>query len=681
MVKPFVYLIHTVFILIVINTSLAFGKNKQVITVGVYDNPPKIFIDKNNKPAGVFIDIVEFIALNENYEIKYEYADWDQLVQMLNKNQIDVLPDMAYTVERDTIFKFNKIPVLESWLEVFTNTEVDIKSIRDIAGKKIGVLKASVQEKYFQEYVKPAFEIDFEIISYNSYNEKVKAVRNNEINIIIADRFFYFSDMPDDLLHSTSIILRPTNLYFAFNLVTGSELSEIWDKNISMLKNNPDSEYYKSLSKWLEKPVVKKTPEYIKWIMIIGGILIIVILAFNLMLRYQVRKKTKEIKNAGEKLRVFNTELIESKKLFQTLSHISPVGIFRTDKKGKTTYVNPRYCELSGLSNEEALDHKWLKALHPDDKDRALKNWSINLTKGKESVEEFRFIHPDKSIKWVQGSAVPEIINNEIVGYIGTITDITAVKESEAQLIELNEKLIKAKEIAEKSDKLKTQFLANMSHEIRTPMNGILGFLELMKDENISEKETQDYINIVEKSTLRLLDTINDIIEISKIEAGQIQLHNTKVNVTDLLNFAYDFFIKKSNEMNVKIVLDNRLPYSDLMVTADENKLQSILTNLLGNAIKFTKKGNIVFGSYIKDDKIFFFVNDTGIGIPESKLSDIFKRFVQASEEVTNPHEGAGLGLAIVKAYLLAMGGDITVKSKENEGSSFVFYLPFFPTA
>lgn len=270
---------------------------------------------------------------------------------------------------------------------------------------------------------------------------------------------------------------------------------------------------------------------------------------------------------------------------------------------------------------------------------------------------------------YVEVAMNPIVVDGEVVGASMYGKDITKQKMVEAGLI-------KAKEKAEESDRLKSAFLANMSHEIRTPMNGILGFLELLREPDLSEENKNDYLNIVTKSGERLLDTINDIIEVSKIEAGEMQAHISPVNIPELMAYYHGFFRQMTDRKGLKFEVSNNLPSEFSAFGTDRNKLESIITNLLKNAIKFTCSGSIEFGNLSADGDVVFFVRDTGIGIHPERIDSIFGRFIQADQSNTRPHEGSGLGLSIVKAYIDMLGGKIWVESEIGKGSTFYFSLP-----
>jgi signal transduction histidine kinase len=235
--------------------------------------------------------------------------------------------------------------------------------------------------------------------------------------------------------------------------------------------------------------------------------------------------------------------------------------------------------------------------------------------------------------------------------------------------------LQKSREKAEESDRLKSIFLANMSHEIRTPMNGILGFVNLLEDPHISDENYKNYIDYVKKSSERLLDTINDIIEISKIESKEATLNLSKVDLNESINFLFGFFQPAAKNKGLQFNLKNSFSNEKIFIYTDKNKLESVLANFIKNAIKFTQEGSIEFWCQRKNDSFLFWLKDTGIGIPKARHEAVFERFIQADLNITKPYEGSGLGLSIAKAYAELLGGKIWLESEEGEGSTFWFSL------
>jgi PAS domain S-box-containing protein len=236
--------------------------------------------------------------------------------------------------------------------------------------------------------------------------------------------------------------------------------------------------------------------------------------------------------------------------------------------------------------------------------------------------------------------------------------------------------LIIAKENAEESDKLKTAFLQNMSHEIRTPLNGIIGFSTLLNDEDISRDEIKEFTAIISQSGKRLVEIVNNVLDISKIQTGQIEVKNTSILINIIFLDLFTFFSPIATAKNISLNYNN-LDDKFRKLFTDEAKLHQILTNLINNAIKFTKSGSIDFGYEIKENIIQLYVKDTGIGLPKESFERIFDRFIQVEQTMTKNYEGAGLGLAISKGLVELLGGKIWVESEIDKGTTFYFTLPY----
>jgi len=264
--------------------------------------------------------------------------------------------------------------------------------------------------------------------------------------------------------------------------------------------------------------------------------------------------------------------------------------------------------------------------------------------------------------------------------------DITDRKHAEQELIIANKELAFQNEDkeklaaelikAEESDRLKSAFLANMSHEIRTPMNGILGFAELLKEPDLTGEELQNYIRIIEKSGARMLNIINDIIDISKIESGLVEVNIQESNINEQIEYIYTFFKPEVEGKGMQLSFKNSLPSKEAIIKTDREKIFAIFTNLVKNAIKYSEKGSIEFGYDKKGEYLEFFVKDTGIGIAKDRQEAIFERFVQADITDKQALRGAGLGLSITKAYVEMLSGKLWVESEKGKGSVFYFTIP-----
>jgi PAS domain S-box-containing protein len=261
--------------------------------------------------------------------------------------------------------------------------------------------------------------------------------------------------------------------------------------------------------------------------------------------------------------------------------------------------------------------------------------------------------------------------NNKLKGFNGICRDIT-------ERLKYEEALRLAKRKAEESDNLKSAFLANMSHEIRTPLNGIIGFSTMLNNKELPEEKKEQYADYIISSSNQLLTLISDIIDISKIEAGQLSMFKMEIDVVKVLNELLETISFEKDRLNkgqIELQLIN--PVKELKIITDEIRLKQVLINLLSNALKFTDEGKVIFGFELIDNKtVRFYVRDTGSGIPRNLQKAVFERFRQGNIDRHAKTAGTGIGLAISKGLIQLMGGTIGLKSQEHVGSEFYFKLP-----
>jgi len=371
--------------------------------------------------------------------------------------------------------------------------------------------------------------------------------------------------------------------------------------------------------------------------------------------------------------------LHESEQRWQFALEGNQDGVWDWNMKTNEVYYSKQYKAMLGFEEHEIegnLD-EWSKRVHPDDYQTCNSDIQMHLDGKTQFYSNIhRVLCKDGSYIWIlgRGKITDFSDTGEPLRMVGTNTDLT-------ERITFENELKSAKEKAEESDRLKSAFLANMSHEIRTPMNGILGFAGLLKEPGLTGEEQQAYIQVIEKSGARMLNIINDIVDISKIEAGLMKLYMKESNINEQVDYIYTFFKPEVEAKGIQFSFKNSLPAKEAIIKTDREKVYAILTNLVKNAIKYTEKGSIEFGYNLKTDredvKLEFYVKDTGIGIPKDRREAIFERFIQADIADEMARQGAGLGLSISKAYVEMLGGKIWVESEEGAGSTFYFTLPY----
>lgn len=372
-------------------------------------------------------------------------------------------------------------------------------------------------------------------------------------------------------------------------------------------------------------------------------------------------KKVLQKKKAEKKLL---TKSVTADKVVQTMSD----GLLLIDPSGLIFDCNKAALKMLDYTRQE-IHLKNISELSEDDVKSYLKTDKITF-----KIETVLRTKLDVPIPVsLSISAIFDEID-ELTGWVTVIHDISAQKMTE-------NKLIDAKNKAEQADKLKSVFLANMSHEIRTPMNSIIGFSELLEDDDVTEEERKEYIGIIQKNGDKLLNFIDNLLDISIIESGQIQISKSKCYINQVMDELYASFTiikKKRDKEFLELRLSKEIQDNDFSIFTDGYRLQQIMMNLLLNAIKFTREGFVEFGyNMLKDSSIIrFYVNDSGVGIPDDKREYIFDRFAQIEHKDIENQSGTGLGLAISRNLTELLGGTLVLESEVGKGTSFSLDFP-----
>ncbi|GAB1542462.1 response regulator [Scytonema sp. NUACC21] len=444
-------------------------------------------------------------------------------------------------------------------------------------------------------------------------------------------------------------------------------------------------------------------------------------------------QKSIEVKRQAAQLALMNAELRKREELFRSLSACSPVGIFLTDTLGKCTYTNPRYQAIYGMTHEESVGDGWTQAIHPEDRKRVIADWHAVSREGQEYKGEFRILNKSGVERWIHMSSSPMLSNhNEVTGYVGTVEDITERKRAAEEHIKFIREQT-ARQEAETANRLKDEFLATLSHELRTPLTSILGWARLLRQKKLEEKSVLRALETIERNASLQAQLIDDILDVSRIIRGKLQLNLAKVNLASIVSTVVDSVHLEAETKNIQLehiveavnledtgTVPTQVSASSasaFYVLGDPNRLQQIVWNLLNNALKFTPDGGKIqvrlsieqgiwnkeegTGNHLKSSLslmstprrianselgasqsaiskyVQITVNDTGSGISPEFLPYVFDRFRQADGSITRNQGGLGLGLAIVR-YLVEMhGGNVRAESPGvGQGATFTVKLP-----
>jgi PAS domain S-box-containing protein len=614
--------------------------SSQVIKVGIYENDPKVFMDKNGNPAGIFVDVLNEIAKNNDWKIEYIFGDWIDHITAIEENRLDVLVDAAFSQERLLKMKFNKIELLRSWLQLYTLSGERINTVSELSGKRIGLLKGSIQEGFFEDNFK---DIDMKLVSFNSYSESVNALKVKNIDGIIVDRFFYFSKLRSKEIVPAPIIFKPEGLFYAFSENSGEKLISVFDKSISDLKNDPDSVFYRSLNSHLKVFTERESSKklYILLVLITGALIVFVGLTF--FLKKQVHKKSLQV--------------LKGERRYKEIIELAADGILLGSKEGVITEANSCMEQILGKPRDQIIGLHITKIFPKETLERNPLDFE-SLKKGKVIINERELTKPDgtKILIEMHTKMMPDGT------YQSIYRDITERK--------------KIMEAVAKNQKLESIGIlaGGIAHDFNNLLTGVYGYIDLAMLSCGDKDKCMKYTESAMKSLDRARGLTHQLLTFSKGGAPVIKSEKIESLVQEVARFALS-----GSKCKGEFVFDSDL----LSVYIDKNQISQVIENIVINAqqsmpsggvVKISvnncdvhKKGHPVLsaGSYIKIS-----IADTGTGIDQKHIDKIFDPFF------TTKQKGSGLGLSASYSIVARHGGYIDVESVLGKGSVFHIYLP-----
>jgi signal transduction histidine kinase len=519
----------------------------EQIRVGIYENAPKVFTDDEGRASGIFVEILELIAEQEDWELEYIPGTWPEGLARLDSSEIDLMVDVAYSSDREERFSFHSIPVIPSWYQVYAREDSDIQTLLDLQDKTIVVLEQSVQQAAFEKIVQ-GFGLFYTLTTVTDYEDMFRMVSDGRADAAVASNYFGQMHAPLYGLKNTGVVFEPSDLFFAAPKGSDMSILDAIDSHLENMKADASSEYYQILKDWSSIDQRFRLP---RWVFISLGILALGIAAswaWSITLRKKVAERTSQLS------------------------------------------------ELNGLM--------------------------------------------------------------------------------EQKVIERTAELEQAMEQAKSADNLKSAFLASMSHELRTPLNSIIGFTGILMQEMAGplNEEQKKQLSMVQKSSKHLLSLINDVLDISKIEAGQLELAQEPCSIEQAVENALRIISPLAAHKGLAIVSD--VPKHERIITGDQRRMEQVVLNILQNAVKFTESGEIRVRLRHTGSQYILNVEDTGIGMAPENLNKLFRPFQQLDSGTARRYEGTGLGLSISKKIIELAGGTIGVESSPGRGSVFTVTIP-----
>ncbi len=655
----------------------------RTVRVGIYENEPKVFTSSSGVPSGLFVDILESIAREEKWTLDYVPGTWQEGLGRLAWGDIDLMPDVAYTSEREHLFAFHGEPVVSDWFQLFARKGSGIHSIVDLRGKRVAVLAGSIQQDAFTRHA-TAFDLDVRLVPFSLFAEAFRAVQAGSADAVIANRFNGPLLMKEYGLEDTAVVFSPTRVYFAAPKSGDAALLEAIDRHLARLKRDPGSVYYDALRRWTSEELPGAIPH---WLKVTGGALAAISLVGLVgmwLLQRLVNKRTKE-------LRIFVEALKQADREWKATFDSVEDAVWVLDCEGRIAHANQATTRIFGKAPEDVTGRTCWEVAHETDeaipecplKDAAAKRQSRNAT-----------VHT-KDGRWLQVSVHP-VFDEEgtTKGFMHVVSDVTEKQRTEEELDRYrrgledlvrrrteeletaNADLLQAKLAAESADHLKSAFLATMSHELRTPLNSIIGFTGILLQGLAGplNEEQAKQLRMVQGSARHLLALINDVLDISKIEAGRIELAEEPFDLRVAVERVAQSVAPAAKEKGLELTCE--IGEGVGRIVGDRRRVEQVLMNLLSNAVKFTARGSVTVTCTREDSSAIMSVKDTGIGISAENLQKLFRPFQQVDSGKTREYDGTGLGLHISKRLGELMGGSISVESTPGSGSTFTFRMP-----
>ncbi|KAF0207914.1 MAG: transporter substrate-binding domain-containing protein [Actinomycetota bacterium] len=640
----------------------------RVVRVGVYENEPKVFTDKDGRSSGIFIDLIEKIAADEGWDIEYVHGDWADDLAALEEGRIDLMPDVAYTEERDQLFDFHKTPVVESWSYVYAASGQRIDRISQLNGKRVAVLTGSIQETTFREMVE-GFGLDVTIVGADSLKAAFELTANGGADAAIANYLFgdYFYTQYG--LTKTPIVFNAVPLYFATAQGRNPELLAAIDAHLNTWMQEPNSVYFTILSSYTAKDQAR-IPVYVFWTLgVIGGLLAISAVLL-LVLRRLVNRRTQHLRQAL-------VDLQESEGKYRRLVEGSPDIIYSVSRKRGGLYHSQRVEAVLGYTPEYLAEfpYFWVECIHPDD--RSAVDAALEAAQNGEPLDiEYRIKDSRGEWHWLRDRAIGTVSVGDDFITEGVVTDITARKQAEEKVLLLNAEL--EQRVEERTGQLQSAnkeleaFSYSVSHDLRAPLRHINGFVDLLMSRSRGElsDKSRHYLDSIAQAAGQMGALIDDLLAFSRTSRAELRMGAVDMNVAvrDVIASLRDDLDGREVEWDVSSLPD---------VVGDSAMLRQVWGNLLENAVKYTRgkePARIGVGISEEADDVVFFVRDNGVGFDmqyASKLFGVFQRLHTSAE-----FEGTGVGLANVRRIVDRHGGRTWAEAEPDRGATFFFSIP-----
>jgi signal transduction histidine kinase/ABC-type amino acid transport substrate-binding protein len=635
-----IFLLLILFFLAVPKTIFAAAPNKT-IRVGVYENKPKIYTETNGKVSGFFADVLDFIAIQENWKMDYVHGSFAEGLSRLEKGDIDIMVDVAYTEDRAKIYDFTKETVLGSWGVVYVQKATKADTFSDLNGMKIAILKNSVYLEGTQginAYIK-AFGINVTFVEAAEYTDVFQLLQDGKVDAAVVSRIFGLTNAKDyPAIKDTNIYFEPTELRLALHKGNPDNpyLIERLDYWLIKIKEGYRDFFKDSLQKYGLAGMSPQKEVIPQWVMIAGGIILGVLFLSLFIILLLRRAKT-----------IVTRDLQQKELMLGNVVNNTPIFLSSVNNKGIITMFAGK-----GTGIVEFLPEKVV---------------------GKSAAEVFKATPAvAENVKRALGGETV-VFRAEIAKRIWKI-QVTPLKE-DGQVVSLAATAFDISE-EDKINKEKTEFIYLASHHLRTPSNEIKWYLQLLwpRINKVVKGQDLDMWTGITKANDHIIDLADTLSVCSWIEMSSFSPSLDKIDLPKLIE---EVLLNNKNKIDEKKITVNKNFNGIVELFQDSKKIKTIMGTLLSNAVIYSEERGIIgIEATSKNNKLLLSVSDRGLGIPKNEQSMIFKRLFRGSNAIKQYPSGIGLSLYISKTIIEKLGGKIWFISEENKGSTFYVEIP-----
>jgi PAS domain S-box-containing protein len=637
------------------------------VRAGLEQNPPLSFIDEQGQAAGILVELLNQVATREGWQVVYVPDTFDRCLDKLKDGQIDLMVTIAYSKERAELFDFNRLNVIGIWGQLYAAQGSAIQSYFDLEGRRVAVMRKDIHHQAFRSLLEK-FGVNVTYVPVDNFDAVFAAIHGGQADAGVVGRLFALRNDEAYRVQATPLIFNPIEVHYAVRKGQNGHLLAAIDRQLELFKADRDSPYYQSLERWLGVLSKRSVPRWLKLALLAGGTLLLLLFWFNILLRRQVKNRTRHLElEVAERSRA-QKALLESELKYRELVENANAIILRWNPDGKVTFLNEFGEKFFGFGKDELVGQDVVGTIVPEtDSDgdnlaemirqicsrpeASATNENENIRKGGERVWvswRNRPVHDDEG---------------QLTGILSVGLDITERKRAELALRAF--------------DRTKDDFISTAAHELRTPLTSIIGYAELLHDADrlggFSAEQIKDFLHEICAKGEALSRIVDDLLDISRIQQGvALPLEKSPGSISALVSRVVQHFERVNRRHRFRIAAADPL----LQMEFDQHRITQVLENLLSNAVKYSPaESEIKVDISTGHGEVQVAVNDQGIGMTPEQASRVFEKFYRGNSADTAVG-GLGLGMNIARQLVESHGGRIWVDSTLGVGTRVTFTLP-----